>query len=254
MNTLNYEEKLSKFFQSAKDTYKEINASYEKKFKAFFIKASIEYKVYRKIKKEIDKYLSTDFNLIEIIQPDENKISDLIKLLSEPDGVHGQGVLFLKIFLKKLEEFTDKNIFIDFSKVEIEREKTTDLLKNKENRRIDLLIKSDSYVIGVENKPWAGEQENQLDDYFKYLKKFAERENKDFLLIYLHGFGERPTSISKEIIEENSDKFLFTSYRKFLIPWLNDCYKECESQKVRFFLKDFKEWILKNFRDIEEEN
>ena len=125
MDILNYEEKLSKFFQNAKDTYKEINASYEEKLKAFFTKASIEYKAYKKIKKEIDRYLSTDFNLIEIIQPDENKISDVIKLLLEPDGVHGQGALFLKIFLKKLEEFTDKNIFIDFSKVKIKREKTT---------------------------------------------------------------------------------------------------------------------------------
>ncbi|RUM49916.1 MAG: hypothetical protein DSY47_02775 [Hydrogenothermus sp.] len=204
------------------------------------------------MKKEIDRYLSTDFNLIEIIQPDENKISDVIKLLLEPDGVHGQGVLFLKIFLKKLEGFTNKDIFIDFSKVEIEREKTTSLLKDKENRRIDLLIKSDSYVIGIENKPWAGEQENQLEDYFNYLKELSG--SKEFLLIYLHGFGEKPKSISEKTVEKNSDKFLFTSYRKFLIPWLNDCYKECESQKVRFFLKDFKEWILKNFRDIEEGN
>ncbi|WP_457642243.1 PDDEXK-like family protein [Persephonella sp.] len=252
MDILNYEEKLSKFFQSTKDTYKEINASYEEKLKAFFTKASIEYKAYKKIKKEIDRYLSTDFNLIEIIQPDENKISDVIKLLLEPDGVHGQGVLFLKIFLKKLEGFTNKDIFIDFSKVEIEREKTTSLLKDKENRRIDLLIKSNSYVIGIENKPWAGEQENQLEDYFNYLKELSR--SKEFLLIYLHGFGEKPKSISEKTIKENSDKFLFTSYRKFLIPWLNDCYKECESQKVRFFLKDFKEWILKNFRDIEEGN
>ncbi|WP_456400442.1 hypothetical protein, partial [Persephonella sp.] len=84
MDTLNYEEKLSKFFQNAKDMYKEINASYEEKLKAFFTKASIEYKAYKKIKKEIDRYLSTDFNLIEIIQPDENKISDVLKLLLEP--------------------------------------------------------------------------------------------------------------------------------------------------------------------------
>ncbi|WP_457627033.1 hypothetical protein, partial [Persephonella sp.] len=63
-----------------------------------------------------------------------------------------------------------------------------------------------------------------------------------------------PRSISEETVEENYDKFLFTSYRKLLIPWLNDCYKECKSQKVRFFLKDFEEWILKNFTDIEEGN
>ncbi|WP_456401434.1 PDDEXK-like family protein [Persephonella sp.] len=244
--SLYYKEKLSKFFQTAKDEYGKEVVSYEKKLKAFFTKASIEYKAYKKIKKEIDRYLSTGFNLIDIIQPDENKISDLIKILLESDGIHGQGTLFLEILVKKIQEFKDKDIIIDFSKVEIEREKTTD-----NNRRIDLLIKSDNFVIGIENKPWAGEQENQVEDYFNYLRELSE--SKDFLLIYLHGFGEKPRSISKETVEKNSDKFLFTSYTKFLIPWLNDCYKECESQKVRFFLKDFEEWILKNFKDIEEE-
>jgi hypothetical protein len=34
-----------------------------------------------------------------------------------------------------------------------------------------------------------------------------------------------------------------------LIPWLKECFKECEAEKVRWFLRDFITWIGKNFRE-----
>ncbi len=244
------EESLIEFFEKARNIYSNSRLNYEKKLKDFFNKARVEYKAYKKIKREVDRYLSTDFNFIEILSPDENKISDLIKILLEPNGIHGQGTKFLELFIKTLSKNTGKNFNYNLSTAKILREKSTILLeKEKQNRRIDLFIDLGKLVIAIENKPWAGEQQEQLEDYFEYLQRLMKKENiHDFLLIYLHGTGEKPTSIKKELVENNKDKLLFTSYQKLLKPWLEECYKECESQKVRFFIKDFIDWIDKNFK------
>ena len=229
--------------------------SYESKLDNFFNKAKIEYRAHKKIKREVDRYLSTDFNFIKILSPDENKITDLIKILLEPNGIHGQGTKFLELFVKTLSNNIGKNFNYNLSTAKIIREKSTDLLeKEKQNRRIDLFIDLREFVVAIENKPWAGEQEDQMGDYFKYLQRLMKKKNiHDFLLIYLHGTGEKPTSIKKELVENNKDKLLFTSYQKLLKPWLEECYKECESQKVRFFIKDFIDWIDENFKENKEE-
>lgn len=235
------EESLVRFFKIAKKIYTNEKFAYQNKLRDFFIRAKAEYKAYKKIKREVDRYLSTDFNFIKILSPDENKLSDLIKILLEPEGIHGQGTKFLELFLKTLSQNVGRSFEYELSATKIEREKTTD-----KNRRIDLLIDLGGFVIAIENKPWAGEQESQLEDYFNWLQ---EKYGDNFLLIYLHGTGEEPTSIRREAVENNKDKLLFTSYQKLLRPWLEECYKECESQKVRFFIKDFIDWINENFRE-----
>ncbi len=251
---MNYsEESLVKFFKKAKDIYMNDKFIYEDNLKNFFDKAKIEYKTYKQVKREIDRYLSTDFNFIKILSPDENKISDLIKILLEPNGIHGQGMKFLELFIKTLSSNIGKNFNHNLSAAKITREKSTDLLE-KQNRRIDLFIDLREFIVAIENKPWAGEQEDQMGDYFEYLQKLIENKHiNDFLLIYLHGTGEKPTSIKKEIVENNKDRLLFTSYQNLLKPWLEECYKECESQKVRFFIKDFIDWINENFKENKEE-
>jgi hypothetical protein len=212
--------------------------NYYEKLDKFFKNALFEYKLYKKIKKEIDKYLSTDFNFIELISPDENKISDLLKILLEPNGIHGQGEMFFKLFVEKLKPYYNNEINIDYKNTSIIREKTTD-----KGRRIDLFIKSKNFVIAIENKIYAEEQSYQLDDYFKFL----ETNYENFILIFLTATKREPQSISLK--NKNSNKFINVSYNEFLVPWLEECYKNCESQKVKFFIKDFIDWIKINFKE-----
>jgi len=47
--------------------------------------------VLEKSQKETDRLLSTRFNLIDLINPDENKLSELISILLNPHEKHGQG-------------------------------------------------------------------------------------------------------------------------------------------------------------------
>jgi len=120
-------------------------------------------------------------------------------------------------------------------KISVSRESFTTQIENQ-NRRIDLTVefknpKNDKevvFVIGIENKPWAGEQENQLEDYREHLDKIS---GNDYLLIYLSGLKREAESIKPETKEElkQKGKFLETNYYKLLIPWLKECIKECEA-------------------------
>ena len=252
-----YSKSLNRFFQGVGNCYLESQKTYEKRLTNFFQPLIFRYRVAKEIKNQTDKYLASDFNLIELINPDENRVSDLIALFLNPEGEHGQGEIFLREFIKYLkgrikerinEEAENLKVLvqIDTTQVFVEREFMT-----HEGRRIDICVKFPGFVIGIENKPWAGEQEKQLADYNDFLQKFG-----NYILIYLDGWGRKATTIDKQTKEvlKQEGKFLETSYNNFLKPWLLQCYKECEAEKVRWFLKDFVNWIENNFKEEVEDD
>ncbi len=99
-------------------------------------------------------------------------ISRLISLLIKPDGIHGQQDKFLREFICGIEEHlqkykSDNREFelmkkLDFSKAKIMTEKRID-----GGKKIDIYIEFESpkFAIGIENKPWAEEGEEQLSSY-----------------------------------------------------------------------------------------
>ena len=241
-----YDLSLRKFFNGLKVLYSRERESYQERLSKFFEPLLFKYKVAKEIEKQTNRFLASDFNLVDIMSPDENKVSDIIALLLKPDGEHGQGKVFLVKFLKMLEKFVDKKFLdeLDVSQVSVIREYTTNI-----KRRIDIFLNfSDEFFIGIENKSWAGEQENQLEDYSKYLEEIS---GGNYFLIYLDAQGREATSIKKDLKKElkKEGKFLEISYHRFLIPWLKECFKECEAEKVRWFLRDFITWIEKSFRE-----
>ena len=244
-----YIRSVNRFFESLRGSYMKEKESYRERLSRFFEPLVFKYRVAKEIKRQTDRYLASDFNLVDIMNPDENKISDIIAELLKPNGKHGQEEIFLKKFLEVLKEFVNPKWLssesLELSRVIVDREHTT-----TESRRIDIFLRfSEGITVGIENKPWAGEQKNQLEDYAEYLKKITEEER--FLLIYLDGWGREATSIRPELKEElkKEGKFVELSYRRFLIPWLKECFKECEAEKIRWFLKDFVSWIEKKFRE-----
>ena len=82
-------------------------------------------------------------------------------------------------------------------------------------RRIDLLIKADNFEIIIENKILAGDQPNQLKDYYK---NRVENKNNDkikdnIFIVYLTRYGDKPSeySIDKKLLEEleNENKICY---------------------------------------------
>ena len=77
----------------------------------------------------------------------ENVCSNILAFYLQPSNNHGFGTLFLDV----LAALIDEEIEIDWHGVEVIREKTTE-----DRKRLDLVIKSNKYVIGIENKIYAG--------------------------------------------------------------------------------------------------
>lgn len=185
--------------------------------------------------------LAPYFNVFDFIAPNENRLSDIIAHFLDPKEGHGQGDVFLKNFLKNTGLY-DK--FTDLNEVSVHREQSTE-----EYRRIDIVIEQkDIFGIGIENKPWAKDQENQLTDYIAHLRDKKYKNN--FICIYLSTEGQGPSeesistdTLKKFLKDEELQIFSFTQFRKLVCEWRN----VCQSDRVRGFLKDFDSYLHHEF-------
>lgn len=228
---------------------------YKQKLNKFFKDLLFRYRVAKSVKAQMDKYLASDFNLVSITMPGEATLSRFIALLLEPNGVHGQGKVFLEKFVETLNKCLKekgvgslmKNVS-EIGNAKVETEHSTD-----KGRRIDIFIDLPNFVIGIENKIRAGDQKDQLKDYNEYLKN----KRKSYLLIFLTCDGREPSEWSipksKRTELEKAGKLIILSYEKFLLPWLKECLKECEADKVRWFIRDFISWIEENCREVSDD-
>ena len=104
--------------------------------------------------------------------------------------------------------------------------------------------------IVIENKPWATDQKEQLKDY---ADEAAKRFSDCWVLIYLHGTGKAVDeyTISKKKLQEleAGGNFFNTDYSYFLIRWLQICLERVEAEKMRWFLRNFIDYIEKEFQN-----
>jgi hypothetical protein len=184
--------------------------------------------------------LSPEFNCFDYIYPDEMRLSEIIADLLNPKGKHSQGHSFLSAFLRRigLEEWQDR------IGIQVNTEVQT---FNK--RRFDIEIKWEDRKLVIENKPWAEDQDNQLSDYIKDLRK---GNLGHWHLVYLSGTGQEPSdnSISeKELLEcKRAGNITLADYENLILPWLDDCKSVCESERFRWFLGELKLYVLAEFK------
>ena len=101
--------------------------------------------------------------------------------------------------------------------------------QTKEGRRIDILIVFDKFEIIIENKINAGEQESQLEDYYK--DRYDGK--KEIFLVYLTRWKYEASeySISKETREKLKDKIYYLSHGD-MAKWIeNDILNKYEFLK-----------------------
>jgi len=192
--------------------------------------------------KLLQRKLGIKFSVFDYIDVDENKLSDIVRDLLDPNGAHGQGSIFWNLFT----EIIDQQDIL--SPARVLREVFTDVIAR--GRFIDILAydHDEKNVFIIENKPWATEQDNQLADYEMWVKK--RFKNARVKVIFLDGLGKKPETQlpdSDPIIVPYFTAKDSTSPSCSIYSWINNCVRFCESENVTCFLKDFSWYIFHNF-------
>lgn len=182
-----------------------------------------------------------DFRALSVLGPDENGLSDIIAELLDPRASHGQGETFLTLFSSRCGSVGRH----PKDRVTVHRESCTIFISNQ-RRRMDILIDGGKWGIGIENKPWAGEQKDQLQHYADDLER---RFGENFLLIRLAGRDVEVTSMdaARQVQLSARGKFASWQYAADLFAWVNECRQRCQAPRVTTFLDEFSRYITAEF-------
>jgi PD-(D/E)XK nuclease superfamily len=201
-------------------------------------------------RENLNRTLASGFNLIDFLRPDEYRLSEMIALLLNPQGGHGQGTVFLQRFLQQLNDVKAATALseevVNGKSVYVALEQRT-----RHGRRIDIVLSAGRVGIGIENKPWALDQEGQLDDYAYDLEKRFHK----WALVYVRGYGglpsERVLPKARRTLLLEQHTYAEWRYWSDLTKWLKDCLEVCEAEKVRWLLRDFLAYVQSNFDSAE---
>lgn len=153
----------------------------------------------------------------------ENVCSNILKFFFNSEEQHGLKDLFIQALLISLNERCGHEIKV----TDVIREQIT----NKGNR-IDLVILTDDYIIGIENKIYA-DIYNDLDDYSNYLESIGNGK-KVFKVI-----------LSISPVQLENQKFTNIVYRDFFgyIDNIVGGYWHKGKDKYIIYLRDFMQTI-----------
>lgn len=179
-----------------------------------------------------ERYGSPRLSAFELLGTNENVLSNVLAELFDPRGAHGQGTLFLNALLRAIGE----RIVHTREPVKITREFVT-----KHRRRIDILIETNSALIGIENKPFAVQSENQLSDYQKDLEERAGKRKPRLIFI-----SDSDPDTAKEYVTP----LRFYDWGKnesSICGLLDEVHGDIRSYHARAFVEDFGNWIKRHF-------
>lgn len=224
---------------------------------AFFHGMQFYVDVSREARQALASAVAESFSFFDYLQTDENLLSRIIADLLNPKGNHGQGSTFLVCFLQRLIDGECKCVLptdwlTRVDKALVINEAATSFLLNT-MRRIDIRIElPPDFGIGIENKPWAVEQNSQLTDYCTELNR---RYMGQFVLVFLCQQGRKPESILEGdwFKLQHSGKGVSLGYTNEFLQWLLDCHQKCKADKVRHFIYDFTKYVRFNLGGINKE-
>ena len=226
----------------------------EAELAAFFSGLAAAVDVARVAQAELDRREATRFSIFHYFQERETDLSRVFKDLLDPAGSHGQGSRFLGLFLQEVCRGVYSGQRASFPTSNFEGCRVYLEFVTDEGRRIDIVLElPGNRWVGIENKPWAGEQESQVADYLQYLRgRAASTKTGDAWLVYLSGDGRDPETLPDE--DEERERCVTMGYRgtaqgaPSVEQWIRQCLRECEAERVRWFLKDLLEYLRSSFQ------
>ena len=177
---------------------------------------------------KIAKLTGENFNVFKILGVESKEVkthSAFIAELLNPEGSHNQNEIFLKLFIDQLGV---KNFKYQNASVEVEKNIGYVSDDKEEGGYIDIIItNTEKQAIIIENKIYAGDQENQLKRYYTYGNK---NFNNNFHLIYLTLDGASASEFSTKDLKEGD--YIKISYSKDILSWLENCKKEAVNHPI----------------------
>lgn len=199
----------------------------------------------------LDLKIAPRFSVFDYFKKRETDLSRAFGGLLDPAGTHGQGGVFLRLFLGEIRRSLDDDLrggfpCSDTQECDVYLEYSTD-----EGRSIDIVLEMPGNSwIGIENKPWAEEQQNQIKDYMEDLQRKAE--DGTAWIVYMSGDGRNPTT-AECLPSEQRERCFTMPYRTCgekppsVENWIRRCWEQCEAERVRWFLKDFLGYVEEGF-------
>lgn len=218
----------------------------------FFSNLSNQLRLLHRARSTYEPLLAPNFNVFRFLNKNENGLSHIIAELLDPQGSHAQGNMFLKNFI----EIMKVNIIADWDKALVFLEHNTNYAIGKEGRRIDIEVSLGTKGFGIENKPWAIDQQGQVQDYLTHLSK---KYRDGYALLYLTDIsGRLPSEHSISAVNREAaceqGHLILCSYLD-IIEWLKRCKACCEAERVRYFINDFIKYCQQQFiglKDMQE--
>jgi hypothetical protein len=159
----------------------------------------------------------------------ENVCSNILKFYLDPKNEHGLKDLVLNSLIHPIEK--DFKFDVDFEKIEIHREH-----KTINENRLDIVILTENYAIGVENKIFHHLQ-NDLTDYNSTINSFCHSSRKPINIVL-----SLQKLTSKEDIEKiNTNNFVNITYEQVFQNIKHNIGKHLNSSNISYInhLTDF---------------
>lgn len=174
-----------------------------------------------------------EFNILYEIGRDdrENYNSDILAFLLDPSREHFHPEYFTS-FLKRMNLELPKNP----GSVVVTREKSTD-----KNRRIDIVIESDMWILGIECKINDTERDDQLHDYAEDLISKAKQKNKKPHLFFLTRSSAENTSLTAGDQKKISYKNI--TWGGDILPWLEKLTVKVDEELLKSGLRQYKDSV-----------
>ena len=197
--------------------------------------AGAELNAWHAAKAALSKQYAPDFRLSQFFRSDEMGLSAMLAFLLDPQATHGQRDGYLVEFLKTCN-LSDIAITQHFLRVLITVKTEVQTIGQ---RRADIVVTSPTYTLVIENKPWAGDQKDQIADYARWLNH--EGPGK---IVYL--CQEEPSSDSiKPAALQDLEREGHYVWRTFVAvrQWLVRCLALTTPPTVRTFLQALIEYV-----------
>lgn len=151
----------------------------------------------------------------------ENSCSNILQFYLNPNNEHGFGTLLLD----SLATLINADLVTDEQSIEVRREELT-----ARRNRLDLIVESNNYIIGIENKLFA-KAYNPFCDYSRHLESSSKGRQIYKVLLSLRLEQPSPELCGFQPI--GYDLFLQETSTKF------DAYAQNANEQHTIFLQDF---------------